>query len=135
MKNNVNDDKLSALLLTLGSPDTTESRKEEVWRLCTFEDKGYINFAKREYLKRNYNDYYDWEDMVQEVCIKIRLSAHEYKAIGTAHGWRSKVTINFIKDKMKTPDRRENNVKTIRFIPGTGIEDLLGDDPNLPPID
>jgi|GEM_PF-2526690 hypothetical protein len=129
------DDELSDLLLTLGSANTTESRKEEAWLLCTIDDEGYINFVKREYLKRNYNDYYDWEDMVQEVCIKIRLSAHEYKAIRTAHGWRRKVTINFIKDKMKTPDRRENNVKTIRFMPRTGIEDLLGDDPSFPPRD
>ena len=129
------DDELSDLLLTLGSANTTESRKEEAWLLCTIDDEGYINFVKREYLKRNYNDYYDWEDMVQEVCIKIRLSAHEYKTIRTAHGWRRKVTINFIKDKMKTPDRRENNVKTIRFMPRTGIEDLLGDDPSFPPRD
>ena len=129
------DDELSDLLLTLGSPNTTESRKEEAWLLCTIDDEGYINFVKREYLKRNYNDYYDWEDMVQEVCIKIRLSAHEYKAIRTAHGWRRKVTINLIKDKMKTPNRRANIVTTIRFIPGTGIEDLLGDDPSFPPRD
>ena len=135
MKNNINDDKLSALLLTLGSPDTTESRKEEAWRLCTIEDKGYIKFVKTEYLKRNHNDYYEWEDMVQEVCIKIGKSAQKYQATGTAHGWRRKVTINFIKDKMKTPNRRETNHRMIRFMPRTGIEDLLGDDPSFPPRD
>jgi hypothetical protein len=131
----MSDDELSDLLLILGSPKTIDGIKREAWRLCTIDDWGYINFVKREYFKRNNNDCYDWEDMVQEVCIKIRLSAHEYKAIGTAHGWRSKVTINFIKDKMKTPNRRAEKHKTIRFIPGTGIEDFLGDDPNLPPVD
>ena len=99
----------------------------------TYRDKGFYNYIRafaRSYAKR---DFHLLEDLLQEVWMKICQEAHKYKEISSAHEWRRRVAERHIKSFFRRENRRKRIVRIIPFIKGTGIEDLLGDDPNLPP--
>ncbi len=117
----------------MGDSNASPEQRSRAWDASTIGDAGYVSFTRREAGSYAKGDWALCEDLVQDAFLKVRESAKSYRPNGSAHQWRKRVTVHAIYDAYRKKKRRDNIVRTIRFTLGSGIEDVLGDDPNLPP--
>ena len=127
------DKELQKKLMLLGNEHAPPDQRSKAWAACTFKDRGFMGFTKRTAWEYSKGDYFLYEDLVQEVFLAVREAAKDYRPKGSAHEWRKEITVHVIFDIYRKKKRRDGIVRTIRFTPGSGIEDVLGDDPHLPP--
>jgi DNA-directed RNA polymerase specialized sigma24 family protein len=127
------DNDLQKHLLTMGDSSASPEQVSRAWDASTIGDAGYASFVYKTAKSYAKGDWALCEDLVHEAYLKVREAAKRYRPRGSAHQWRKTVTLNAMKDAYRKKKRRDNIVRTIRFTPGSGIEDFLGDEPHFPP--
>jgi len=77
-------------------------------------------------------NYHTAQDLSQEAWWKIGEASHNYKSDECPFAWYTSVVLNHLRNLTKNQEGRWKRLS--RYNKGTRSEDVLGDDPNLPPL-
>ena len=126
----MNRKELSETLSIMGDHTRSSQEIQEAWnRLCLdIDTKSWIRSVAWSF---SGGDYLLAEDLRQEAWIQIRLAAHNYSPSKCPFPWLKTVVQNHFRNLTKNQEGRWKRLR--RYRKGTRSEDVLGDDPNLPP--
>lgn len=126
----MNSLQLRNCLLTIGSQDSSPSQKKLAWDQL-YWDPGFRSWLYEMAYSFSQGNFHMTEDLQQEGWEVLQRAAPSYRAEMEPFSWRKAVILNRFRNIIQRDEEKWQRLSPYK--PGTGIEDVLGDDPQLPP--
>ena len=126
----MNRKELSDTLSIMGNHTSTPQEVQAAWNRLYWDTdtRSWISSVAWSFAGR---DAVLVDDLRQEAWMQIRLAAHNYSPSKCPFPWLKTVVLNHFRNLVKNQEGRWKRLR--RYRKGTRSEDILGDDPNLPP--
>jgi DNA-directed RNA polymerase specialized sigma24 family protein len=123
-------DELTECFAIMGSDNSTPQKKQDAWDRI-YWDKGIRDWIWGKARSFSKGSYHTAQDLSQEAWCHLGAVSSNYDPPRCPFGWYTVVVLNHFRNLTKNQERRWKRLK--RYRKGTRSEDVLGDDPNLPP--